>query len=327
MLAANKPPLREAHLEHISMRPWSEYSESDYTPIQWHNSCLIHLHEGAPTNKALCKLPVRTPNGAINKNGVHAATAALHGARGDLDAPEEQKDKARQALIRLYGELGEEPPSSLNHSDDMLAEMGMYTVMGEEYLAHFGVKGMRWGVRNADGTLSDADRQRRNDILIKTAVATGVVAVGVVLLKRGNVKTSSPASKRIAIGGAKAAGRVLNRTGRFVFNTSVKVGKTAGVAAFKGTTKVATLVGKGAYKGTIAVSKATARGLVQSGSKFYTNVVKKSATSSVKLSSHVFQKVAGRGRPVATDVARRTINLSPTDLLLNVRSDSWGGRR
>lgn len=139
MLAADKPPLKEAYLSHISMRPWSSYKESDYTPAQWHQACLIHLHDGEPTNKALCKLPVRTPNGALNKNGVHAATAALHGARGELNAPEDQKDKARQALIRLYREMGEEPPSSLNHS-----------MSDEEALVHFGIKGMRWGVRKND---------------------------------------------------------------------------------------------------------------------------------------------------------------------------------
>jgi hypothetical protein len=139
MIAADKPPLKEAYLEHISARPWSTYTEADYNVEQWHNACLIHQHDGAPTSKTLCKLPVRTPNGAINRNGVHAALAALNGARGGVNATQEQKDKARRALIRLYGELGESAPSSLNHQDSV-----------DDFLAHFGIKGMHWGSRKDD---------------------------------------------------------------------------------------------------------------------------------------------------------------------------------
>jgi hypothetical protein len=130
-------------ISHISEKPWSEYTKADYTPEQWHRSCLIHTHDGAPTSKDQCKLPVRTPNGAINRNGVHAAAAALAGARGGVQASDEQTSKARTSLIRLYGELDEEPPPSLTHS---AAED-----MAEHILKHYGVKGMKWGVRNSEG--------------------------------------------------------------------------------------------------------------------------------------------------------------------------------
>lgn len=139
MLAANKPPLEETYLSHISNQPWSNYTEADYSVTQWHQACLIHQHDGAPTSKAQCKLPVRTPNGALNKNGVHAATAALNGARGGVSATEEQKDAARQALIRFYRELDETPPTTLNHLETY-----------EDFLIHFGIKGMRWGSRKGD---------------------------------------------------------------------------------------------------------------------------------------------------------------------------------
>lgn len=123
-------------LSHISEKPWSSYTEADYTIEQWHSACLIHLHDGPPTSKSECKLPVKTPNGALNRNGVHAAAAALAGARSPLQAPPEQKAKAARALRGYYSQLGEEPPDSLKQS-----------AIVEEILEHHGVKGMRWGVR------------------------------------------------------------------------------------------------------------------------------------------------------------------------------------
>jgi hypothetical protein len=124
-------------IEHISEKPWSDYTEADYTIEQWHAACLIHLHDGPPTSKSQCKLPVKTPNGALNRNGVHAAAAALAGARSPLKAPPDQKAKAASALRRYYGQLGETPPDSLMH--DNLVALGI--------IQHHGVKGQRWGIR------------------------------------------------------------------------------------------------------------------------------------------------------------------------------------
>jgi len=143
-------------LSHISEKPWSDYSESDYTLEQWHAACLIHQHDGPPTSKAQCKLPVKTPNGALNRNGVHAAAAALAGARGGVNASSEEKASAARALVRYYGQLDETPPSSISN----LAH-GEFI---EGVLEHFGVKGMHWGQRKgsvrAKSGLTDRSRTR-----------------------------------------------------------------------------------------------------------------------------------------------------------------------
>jgi hypothetical protein len=144
-------------LVHISEEPWSNYDESDYTLEQWHRACLIHLHDGPPTSKGQCKLPVRTPSGALNKNGVFAAAAALAGARGGVSAPAEAKAKAARSLASMYNQLGKKLPPSV------MALMTHSDLVGS-ILEHFGIKGMRWGIRreNPSGSASppSSDVQR-----------------------------------------------------------------------------------------------------------------------------------------------------------------------
>lgn len=131
----------------MDTKSWSSYKESDYTLEQWHKSCLIHQHDGAPSSKSQCKLPVRTPNGAINKNAIFSAAAALAGARTPINAIPEQKEKAARTLIRLYREIDQSPPTSLTK----LAGLEMSDI---SELMHYGVKGMRWGVRRSDEELA-----------------------------------------------------------------------------------------------------------------------------------------------------------------------------
>lgn len=169
---------RKRSLMHVSEKPWSEYSKSDYTPEQWHRACLIHLHDGAPTSKDQCKLPVRTPNGAVSRPGVHAAAAALAGARGGVDASDEQKASAARALVRYYNSFNETPPESLvEHSELVYVDVKTDDVTDSEtdqtdesqeddkgfdinaFLEHYGVKGMKWGVRSRAGEVKARVRQ------------------------------------------------------------------------------------------------------------------------------------------------------------------------
>lgn len=137
-----------------STKPWSDFKSADYTPEQWHNACLIHQHEGTPTSKDQCKLPVKTPDGAVNRNAVRAATSALSGARAELQASKAEKAAAAAKLLAYYKEFDDEPPpilTTLTHDDAL-----------EGFLAHYGVKGMKWGVRRSRDVLSRAAGRKKS---------------------------------------------------------------------------------------------------------------------------------------------------------------------
>ncbi len=97
-----------------SDKPWSSFTEADYTPEQWRRACLIDTGEGDPASKSRYKLPVKEPSGALNRNGVHAVASVLAGGRGGVQASPEKKAAAARALVRIYrSDLKEDPPESL----------------------------------------------------------------------------------------------------------------------------------------------------------------------------------------------------------------------
>ena len=99
-------------MANVSNKPWGSFRESDYSVEQWHRACLIHLHDGAPTAKSECKVPVREPDGTLNRNALGPAAAALAGARQELKAPVDKKRTAARELIRLYRQVGATAPNS-----------------------------------------------------------------------------------------------------------------------------------------------------------------------------------------------------------------------
>lgn len=129
------------HVAAAPVKPWGSYKESDYTVQQYANATLIH-EPGPITSKNQCKLPVKTPDGKVHPGGVAAAAAVLAGARGGLkDVSDAQKDAAKKKLLGLYKQIKQDPLDSLKQDD-----------LAGEFLEHFGVKGMKWGVRNPRGS-------------------------------------------------------------------------------------------------------------------------------------------------------------------------------
>lgn len=90
--------------EPVSDKPWSDFSQADYTDAQWKRACL--LWDDAKDGKQAGSLPVREPDGTLNRNAVHAAAGRLSQTSGD-------KAGAAKKLLSLYHVLGEDPPGSL----------------------------------------------------------------------------------------------------------------------------------------------------------------------------------------------------------------------
>lgn len=138
-------------MNEVSSKPWSDFKESDYSLEQWRRACLISPPEPSES-KADYKLPVKEPSGTLNRNACHSAAAALAGARGGVNAPEDRKKAAAKRLIGLYrNQLEEDPPDSLLRLAGELVEMAQQI---DDFLAHYGVKGMKWGVRRAEKRLA-----------------------------------------------------------------------------------------------------------------------------------------------------------------------------
>lgn len=96
----------------VSDRPWSTWSQSDYDNEQWKRATILD-HETGDTPKERYGLPVREPDGTLNRNGVHAAAARLAGAGGGVHAPTATKQAAASELLRLYRQIGDDPPESI----------------------------------------------------------------------------------------------------------------------------------------------------------------------------------------------------------------------
>lgn len=99
----------------VSDKPWSDFTAADYTPAQWHRACVIHDHPAGqvPDDKEHCKLPIREPDGTLNRAGVHAAASVLAGGRGGVQATAAQKAAAARAVLSAYHTIGDTPPDSL----------------------------------------------------------------------------------------------------------------------------------------------------------------------------------------------------------------------
>jgi HK97 family phage prohead protease len=90
----------------ISDKPWSDFSQADYSIEQWRAACLMGPGT-ASDNKGDYSMPVREPDGVLNRNAVHAAAGRVHQFSGD-------KSAAAKKIVGLYGQLKETPPADLS---------------------------------------------------------------------------------------------------------------------------------------------------------------------------------------------------------------------
>ena len=99
----------------VSDAAWDGSASKYDSTADYCNACAINMNTGPSSGwvQAKAKLPYKEPGGAINRNGVHAAAAALAGGRGGVLAPMSVKKAAARKLVSAYGELNEDPPPSL----------------------------------------------------------------------------------------------------------------------------------------------------------------------------------------------------------------------
>jgi hypothetical protein len=98
-----------ASVAFISDKAW-DGSAGRFTPEQWKKSTVLHVCDG--DEKSCHKLPIKEPDGALNRAAVHAAASRFN----QVDAPAEAKAKAARALRGAYKTLGEDPPEVLQAS-------------------------------------------------------------------------------------------------------------------------------------------------------------------------------------------------------------------
>ena len=98
-------------------KPWDGSAARFKDAAEYCRACLVNENTGPSENwtKDKCHLPVREPGGAVNVNGLHAAAAALAGARGGVKIPPAEKAKAARKLRGLYRQAGEDIPDSLRN--------------------------------------------------------------------------------------------------------------------------------------------------------------------------------------------------------------------
>lgn len=92
----------------VSEKPWSQFSDSDFTDEQYRRSAVLDKGEGE-TAKQRYALPVREPDGMLSKAALSSAAGYLNAT----DASREAKEAARKKLLSLYKEADMDPPDSL----------------------------------------------------------------------------------------------------------------------------------------------------------------------------------------------------------------------
>lgn len=130
MVASAEVDLR-ALVAAISESEW-DGSPGRFTLEQYHQSCIVHRHDGAPESKDDCSLPIKEPNGDLSRAGVHAAAGRI----GQTDASDEQLSKARGSLRSAYKQLGEDPPEGLAASGEFVDVAPGKTEDGPGWLTH-----------------------------------------------------------------------------------------------------------------------------------------------------------------------------------------------
>ena len=90
-----------------SSAPW-DGSAGRFSIEQWRRSCCID-HGGDSSEKGNYSLPIREPDGTLNRNGVHNAAARINQVQCSSSA----KAAGARKLAAAYRSMGEHPPADV----------------------------------------------------------------------------------------------------------------------------------------------------------------------------------------------------------------------
>lgn len=88
----------------LSTKPW-DGSPGRYTDQQYRRACLVDSGDGA-TPKARYKLPVREPDGTLNRNAITSAYSVLRGGMGGVNLNPQKKTEALSKLRTIAASVG-----------------------------------------------------------------------------------------------------------------------------------------------------------------------------------------------------------------------------
>lgn len=92
----------------ISDAEW-DGDASRFNDEQWQRSTIVDRGEEFDTAKERYAVPIKEPNGDLNRNAVHNAAARID----QVDAPEDAVEAGKRALVAAYRQLDEEPPEAI----------------------------------------------------------------------------------------------------------------------------------------------------------------------------------------------------------------------
>ena len=96
----------------VSDRSWAQFTPADYSIAQWIRACLVDRGEGDAASKERYAVPVREPDGTLNRGGVHAALGG-HGLQAVQGISDAVRTAAAKELMGLCKTIGEDAPPSL----------------------------------------------------------------------------------------------------------------------------------------------------------------------------------------------------------------------
>lgn len=102
----------------VSDKPWDGSASRYSDAASYADACLINENTGprASWTKAKAHLPVREPDGTLNRVAMGQAAAALAGGRGGgVQAPPAAKKDAARKLMRLYQQIDAPVPATIKN--------------------------------------------------------------------------------------------------------------------------------------------------------------------------------------------------------------------